>query len=99
MTIFTESQKVILRRTYLTTQLFLEEFALLDHGYCVSSDGKLPEEHYCIYYRVGVDCAMYGVQYVEDYSCTPLNSLENYQYSDKINNQSIIDFFSKRNKT
>lgn len=90
------AQKVVLRRTYLTGELFLEEFAMLDDGHTVDTNGALPQGHYCIYYRAGVDCREYGTQYVEDMSGTVPQKLEAKRSSHRVDIKSIIEFFTQK---
>lgn len=70
-----EGSIVILNRVKITDALFIEKIALLDPGY-ILVDGRLPKDHYGVYYRAGLDCHNQGIQYISDWSGTGLTSLD-----------------------
>lgn len=90
-----EGQKVVLRRCQLTSNLFIEEVAVLDEGLSMLEDGTLPKERYGVMYRIALMDAG-SIVYIEDWYGHTLASLENKQESKKYNLQSILEFFAKK---
>ena len=67
---------IILRRAKLTTSMFIEEFALLDYGASLTAEGKLPEDKYGIYYRVGIQPHReVPAQYLNDHITSELTKM------------------------